>query len=98
PAFGFPDNPIVPFPKGKQFDKYIFTVIYQNSQGAAPKFDVILHIRDNNQPPNAPTTDVKMDPVPPIDYTAGVKYQVQIQAPNSGLTVGAHDITFGFAG
>ena len=37
-----------------------------------------------------------IDPIGPAEYQRGVRYQVQLQAPNPPLTMGAHDITFGF--
>ncbi len=101
PPFGpYNDKPITPFPKGKSNDSYVFTVVYQNSNGLAPPpgTTVQVHIKNNA---TGTITDVNMSPIDPIgpsQYQTGVRYQVQLTAPNPPLTIGAHDCTFGFSG
>ena len=97
PTTAFPNEVAIrPFPKGKSTDQYVFTVVYQSPSGVAPQFPIELRVRDNatGTITNVPMTPI--DPIGPAEYQRGVRYQVQLQAPNSPLTMGAHDITFGF--
>src|SRR6185503_14643001 len=87
---------IVPFPKGKSTDNYLFTVVYQNPQGLAPQFPIELRIKDNA---TGTTTSLVMNPIDPVgpnEYMVGVRYQMQLTAPNPPLNIGQHDVTFGF--
>lgn len=98
PFANFTDKAIVPFPKGKSNDNYLFTVVYQNTKGLAPQFPVELRVKDNvtNNITNLVMNPI--DPVGPAEYQNGVRYQLQLTAPNAPLAIGKHDITFGFQG
>ncbi|MCC6730525.1 MAG: hypothetical protein IT208_14415 [Chthonomonadales bacterium] len=88
---------ILPFPKGGSTQSYLFTVLYTNTDGIGPKNNIVeLRVRSKITGETSILEMKAIDPIGPDQYKAGVRYQLQIAAPNAPLAPGDYEISFGF--